>query len=260
MQISENKSRYLHDKLPIDKDEKIIGMYKHHWFAYASLWITALFIVLVIALLTFLLLSFGDSDGTLSRYRGTIVAGVSLFCVLVLLGTLIPVYLRSQEQVVLTEEALLQMLQPSLFASKVDQLNLQHIADVSVRQDFFGSILGYGYITVETPGEQNNYRFSMLPNPHQTAREISQAHENYDAAMQSGRLPTTLGVQQQPAAPVIDPAQYQQFLQYQQMVAQSQSPQAQPATAPDQSSGPANESTTTDSAQPANGQTPPPEN
>jgi hypothetical protein len=119
----------------------------------------------------------------------------------------------------LTEEAVLQILQPSLFANKISQLNLAHIADVSVRQDFFGTIFGYGKITIETPGEQNNYEFTILPNPQDIARHIIEAHENFQAAVEAGRIPSTLGV---PQAPQIDPQQYQQFLEYQQMVTQQQ--------------------------------------
>jgi uncharacterized membrane protein YdbT with pleckstrin-like domain len=139
--------------------------------------------------------------------------------------------LRSQEVVVLTEEAVLQVLQPSLFASKVSQLNLAHIADVSVRQNFMGTIFGFGKITVETPGEQDNYEFTMLPRPQASAREIIAAHENFQAAVESGRMPTTLG-KAQPQTPQIDPQQYQQFLQYQQMVEkqkQNEAPQEQQA-------------------------------
>lgn len=225
MPVSERTDQFLHSKLPIDKEEKILAVYKHHWFAYASSWILGIFIVIVVMALAAGLTMVGGSDSNFEQYRTQILAGAAVFSAFVLIGTFIPVYLRSQEQVVLTEEALLQVLQPSLFASKIDQLNLQHITDVSVHQDFFGTLLGYGHINIETPGEQNNYRFAMMPKPHQVAREIAQAHENYDAAIQAGRIPSSLSMAQ-PAAPAIDPQQYQQFLQYQQMVAQQQ---AQPA-------------------------------
>lgn len=231
-QISEQKNKYLHSKLPIDADEQILAVYRHHWFAYVSNWLVGGIVVVIVMAIAVVFTSLGGVDSSLAAHRSPIIAGAAAFSAFVLLATALPVYLRSQEQVVLTEEALLQVLQPSLFSSKIDQLNLQHMADISVHQDFFGTILGYGHITIETPGEQDNYEFNMLPNPHQTAREISQAHENYDAAMQSGRMPTTLGVAQ-PQAPVIDPQQYQQFLQYQQMVAQQQAGQQQ-AQAPQQ--------------------------
>ncbi len=219
MQLTEKNNAILHRKLPIDQDEKIIGIYKHHWFAYASNWLVGIFIVIVIMALAIAFTAISGSDGAIAAHKSQIIGGAAAFCVLVLLGTLLPVYLRSQEQLVLTEEALLQVLQPSLFSSKIDQLNLQRMDDVSVQQDFLGTMLGYGHITIETPGEQDNYEFVMLPKPQEIAREITRAHENYVAALQSGRLSTTLGEAPSPAvAPPVDPAQYQQFLAYQQMV------------------------------------------
>jgi len=225
MSVNTREDAYLHSKLPIDADEKILAVYKHHWFAYASVWIVGIFVVILAMSLAVAFGALSSSEGASPDRSTQILVITGFFSVLILAGTSLPVYLRSQEQLVLTEEALLQMLQPSLFASKVSQLSLQHIADVSVRQDFFGTILGYGHITLETPGEQNNYRFSMLPNPHEAAREIIAAHENFDAALQGGRIATTLGAAM-PQAPQIDPQQYQQFLQYQQMLAQQQQEQA----------------------------------
>lgn len=223
MQVTEKNNAILHRKLPIDQDEKIIAIFKHHWFAYASSWLVGIFIVIVIMALAIAFTAISGSDGAIAAHKSQIIGGAAAFCVLVLLGTLLPVYLRSQEQLVLTEEALLQVLQPSLFSSKIDQLNLQRMDDVSVRQDFLGTILGYGHITIETPGEQDNYEFVMLPKPQEIAREISRAHENYAAALQSGRLSSTLGeAPSQAAAPPVDPAQYQQFLAYQQMVKQQE--------------------------------------
>jgi uncharacterized membrane protein YdbT with pleckstrin-like domain len=226
MQVNQNADKFLHSKLPIDKDEKILAIYKHHWFAYASSWIVGLVIVILTMSIAvaFSMVASSDSESTVAGHGSQILIVAGFFSVLVLAATSVPAYLRSQEQVVLTEEALLQVLQPSLFASKIDQLSLQHISDVSVTQDFFGTILGYGHITMETPGEQNNYRFAMLPNPHEAAREIIAAHENFDAALQGGRLATTMG-SAMPQAPQIDPQQYQQFLQYQQMLAQQQAQQ-----------------------------------
>jgi uncharacterized membrane protein YdbT with pleckstrin-like domain len=167
-----------------------------------------------------------DASSTLYDYREAILAGASFFSLLLILGAGVPTYLRSQEQLVLTEEALLQVLQPTLFSSKVDQLSLQHVTDVSVHQDFFGTMLGYGQITIETPGEQNNYKFFAVASPQEAARAISAAHENFDAALQSGRLHTSLGTSM-PQAPQIDPQEYQEFLQFQQMRNAQQQGQAQ---------------------------------
>jgi hypothetical protein len=234
MQITPKTEQFLHSKLPIDQDEKILAVYRHHWFAYASSWIVGIIVVIIVMSIAAVLTMVGaDTMNSFAQHRTEILAVALGFSILVLLGTSLPVYLRSQEQMVLTEEALVQIVEPGLFASRVDQVSLQHITDVSVHQDFFGTVLGYGQITVETPGEQNNYHFAMLPHPQETAREIIAAHENFDAALQGGHMPTTLGGPRlQPQAMQIDPQQYQQFLQYQQMVAQQQRSQAAQANDP----------------------------
>jgi len=221
MQISPQTLKYLHSKLPIDADENILAVYTHHWFAYVSSWVVGILVTLLVMTSAVAVTMVGDSTSAIVQYRPQVLAISSIFSLLILVGSFIPVYLRSQEQMVLTEEALLQVLQPSLFSSKIDQLGLQHVSDVSVHQDFFGTMFGYGHVIVETPGEQDNYHFSIVSNPHQVAREISQAHENYNAALMGGRMPSTLGGSPL-SMPLIDPQQYQQFLAYQQMVAQQQ--------------------------------------
>lgn len=230
MQVTEKSNTFLHSKLPIDKDENILAVYKHHWFAYASNWLIGL--VLIIIILVLAILSVSTASLSLEAHKTAILAGAGLLCIIIGLGTCVPVYLLSQEQLVLTEESLLQVLQPSLFASKVDSVGLARIDDVSVRQNFMGTMFGFGHMTIETPGEQDNFEFFVIPLPHEAAREITKAHENFEAALNAGRLPTTMGVDPLAAAPKIDPAQYQQFLQYQQMVAQQQTQQAQQPTTP----------------------------
>lgn len=226
MQITAETNKFLHHKLPIEDEEKILGVYRHHWFAYASIWLIGLVMVVVVMALGVLLTSFGGSDSALAGRQTQVLAAAGCLAVLLVVGTFVPVYLRMQEQVVLTEESLLQILQPSVFASKINQVSLQHITDVSVHQDFFGTMFGYGHITIETPGEQDNYEFTVLANPHEASREIIHAHENFNAALEGGHMPTTLGSGRLPQAPTIDPQQYQQFLAYQQMLAQQQQDQA----------------------------------
>lgn len=215
--INDQTNIALHKKLPIDADEKVLAIYRHHWFAYAYSWIvTVLVVVGMVALAWFLT----TSDSSAQQYRAPILAGVGMFALIVLIGGFIPAYLRSQEQLVLTEESLLKLLKPTIFSHKVDQLGLQHVADVSVNQDFIGTMFGFGTITIETPGEQRtNYDFIVVANPTSVAQQISEAKENFDAALQGGRLQTSLG---QPATPQIDPQQYQEFLAYQKMVQMQQ--------------------------------------
>lgn len=215
--VKEAESVFWHGKLPIGKDEEILGIYKHHWFLYVQIWLMALFAILALMVVTVLLtLSPNDSDGAIA-YRPAIILGSVLLCAIIALFSIIPAWLRSKERLILTEESLLQVLQPGIFANKVSQLSLQHVADVSVRQDFLGHIFGYGHITIETPGEQDNYEFTKLGGAQLIARDIIEAHENFDAALQSGRIPTTLGNQRQGPQVQINANEYEQFMAFRAM-------------------------------------------
>lgn len=226
MQISPQEERFLHQRLPIDDDEQVLGIFRHHWFVYVMSWAMGVLIALLVIGVAIALTLVGE--GTVFEDRGPQVLAVAAgFSLLIIAGSFVPVYLRAQEQLVLTEESLLQVLQPSLFSSKVDQLSLQHIADVSVRQDFLGSIFGYGHITVETPGEQANFVFLVIARPDVAAREIMAAHEDYVAALEGGFMPSGLAIKRggEHRMADIDPEQYKQFLQYQQMVARQRQEQ-----------------------------------
>jgi hypothetical protein len=211
-------------------DEKTIAIYRHHWFAYASVFFVAVFAVTVIFGLIAAFISQGGDGNIVAQYKDSVVAGTLVFAVIILLFSLIPIWLRSQEKLILSDDSLYQTLQPSLFAGKVSQLNLAHMADVTVRNDFFGTIFGFGHITIETPGEQDNFEYYVLGNAHEAAREILEAHENYVAALESGRIPTTFKGIPAHRTPNIDPQQYQEFLAFQQMQAQAAA-QQQPAEA-----------------------------
>jgi len=234
MAISPSLDKKLHHKLPIDADEKILGVYRHHWFAYASSWIFGAIIDLVFIALAVIFTIISKQADVTSQYNSEIFAGVAVFCAFVLLAMCIPVWLKSQEQLVLTEEALSQILQPTLFVSRVDQMSLQHIASMAVRQDFLGTMLGYGHITIETQGEQDDYQFYMVGHPHEVVREITSAKENYEAALNAGRIPSTLGSIQQGQDPSVDNEQYQQFLKWQAQSQQQASPAAAAAPAESQ--------------------------
>jgi hypothetical protein len=183
----------LHKLLPIGDNEKILTVVKHHWFAFISVYVGAGFICLII-LAAIILIGFAKNElGISDSAMGAIIA-VGLVTMLgVAVFSLIPVWIKKEEMLVLTEEALLQIKKPSLFASKVSQLNLQHIADVTVDQDTIGTLFGFAHLTIETPGEQDNYKFSVVGDAREKAKAIIEAHENYAAALESGQIQTTLG-------------------------------------------------------------------
>jgi len=218
MAIDPKLNAQLHKRLPIGDYEEILGVFRHHWFVYVSIWFIGFFAVIAImASAVAFTTPASDAQGAANQYDSIILGVAIVLSALAAVATTIPAWLKSQEQLVVTDEAVLQVLQPSLFGSKISQLSLQHVADVSVRKDFFGSILGFGAVTIETPGEQANYTFSAIPSPDAAAKVLIEAHENFIAALESGRLPTSIRKDGQDSHSVtVDAVEYQKFLDFQQ--------------------------------------------
>ena len=222
MKVTPAQDSFFHNKLPIDSDETILGVYRHHAIAYIIPLLLAFVVIAVIVGLA-LALTNTPMDGTAiinPLYRSYVIMGVGIFSLLVLVFTYIPVWTKMQDQLVLTDESLIQILQTSLFSDKISQLGLQSFADVTVRTGFWGNLFGYGHITIETPGEQDNFEYGFLPNANEAARQITEAHERFVAALEAGRLhgentPVANGAPQTVQPIVVDPAEYQKFLEYQ---------------------------------------------
>lgn len=221
--VSDAEDRMYHQRLPMGEHEKVVAIYRHHWFSYASVLFIALFAVTALFALVAILISQGGDGNLLAQHKDIVISGMLVFSVIILLFSLIPIWLRSQEKLILSDDSLYQTLQPSLFAGKVSQLNLAHMADVTVRSDFFGTIFGYGHLTIETPGEQDNFEYYILGSPHEAAREILETHENYIAALESGRLPTTFKGTPASRTLAINPDEYEEFLKFQRMKQEARS-------------------------------------
>lgn len=99
---------------------------------------------------------------------------------LIFLLTYIATIIYRTNELIITNENLIQILQASLFDRKVSQLNLSKVQDVTVDQDgILPTMLSYGTVNVETAGEASNYRFLYTPRPHTVAKYIIEAHEQY---------------------------------------------------------------------------------
>jgi len=181
-------------RLPISDNERIITVFRHHWFAYGSVYIFGGFVIIVLIVCSIILGSLAKNSLGLSASAATAIMIIGPIVSLLILPFLfIPIYLLQNEAIVLTEEAILELKKPSIFTNKTSQVNLAHIMDVSVSQDPLGTLLGYGHITIETPGDEDDYEFDKIPLPQQSAKRIIEAHENYSAALESGQIKSTLG-------------------------------------------------------------------
>lgn len=147
------------------------------WFIYA------------IAIFTILLVAVGGaavlSDNTFMGSSGISAEGkaIGAFALLIIGALIISIAFAAsivykKSRMILTNQKLVFIRYHSLFSREVSQLNIGEVEDVNVAQhSIWDRIFKMGAITIETAGEQNNYTFTHVAEPHDFARLTIQAHE-----------------------------------------------------------------------------------
>lgn len=87
-------------------------------------------------------------------------------------------YVYKKSRLILTNQKVVYINYKSLISRQISQLNIGEVEDVSVIQpSLIHRIFKTGIITVETAGEQHNYKFSNAVDPYNFAHRTIQAHE-----------------------------------------------------------------------------------
>ena len=165
--------------LELDPDEHVIRSVQRHP-------ISVIYILLVSGVL-FLMgtsaLFFGikhSEDIGLDAHKALFSLVMTVLIGFIFLFTWIAIYLDRKNQLIVTNENIIQVLQFGLFNKQVSQLNLAKIQDVSVDQNgIIATVLNVGVLEVETAGEAANFRFIHIPEPNVVAKVILEAHEDY---------------------------------------------------------------------------------
>ena len=163
----------------IAKGENVLMVIKRHPIGLMPIYLTVVF-GFVLSLVVFSLLINGSTAEYINIPDGVyaIVFIVIMFIIIVTAFIARSVYWANE--LIVTDENLIQVLRPTLFSRKVAQLNLAKIQDVSVSQKgFFAMTFRYGTVIIETAGEVASYNFRYAPNPNQLAAEIISAHDEY---------------------------------------------------------------------------------
>lgn len=110
-----------------------------------------------------------------------LIVGVILFIMMLVAfvgGVSIWVYLRNQ--FFLTNEAVIQEIQHSLFSHHEQTVSLGSVEDASYRkQGLLQHIFDYGTMRLSTEGEETTYRFAYVQNPKQQIAIVNNAVEDF---------------------------------------------------------------------------------
>lgn len=163
----------------LDPNEKIVRQVKRHPIGLIPIFTVGVLIFAGISAGLFYVVS-NKEDLDVTDQMGSIYIVFGGGLLLVLVATYIAQMIYRTNELIVTDENIIQILQFGLFNRQISQLNLAKIQDVSVDQ--VGMIQGffnYGVIEIETAGEQANFRFEYIANPNIVAKEIIEAHEEF---------------------------------------------------------------------------------
>lgn len=165
--------------LGIDENEIVLKEVKRHPIGLYEIYFVTAFVFMAVLLALFVVVRqqvFELTAGTESLLAISFIL-VGFF---VLIGGWIAAHVYKGNELVITNENVVQILREGLFDRKVSQLNLAKVQDVTVDQEgVLANVFGYGTISIESAGEAANYRFIYLPDPNAVAKQIIEAHEQY---------------------------------------------------------------------------------
>lgn len=167
------------DILELDKNEQIVLSIKRHPIGLIGLHIMSG--VAIVTLLVLLYWSVKNADSMpvqLGEAGYGLLFGFLIF--LVSMVALVGAKVYRANELVITNENIIQVLQFSLLNRQTSQINLAKIQDVSVDQiGIIPLFFKYGTIEIETAGEAANFRFKYAADPDRVSKIIIEAHEDY---------------------------------------------------------------------------------
>lgn len=165
-----------------DPSEVIMMQTTRHWIGLVGIYgSTALAILIIMGVYGFLAIdstaseSFGISVNAVRSLGGLLALFLSVFIGLI---GLVGGYVYNKSRLILTNQKVVYINYHSLISRQISQLNIGEVEDVSVIQPtLLQRIFRIGTITIETAGEQHNYKFTNATKPHEFAHRTIQAHE-----------------------------------------------------------------------------------
>lgn len=161
--------------------EQVICEIKRHPIGMLGIYIGAIFFVLLIAAIGFIIVPLA-----LTAYPKSRIYGFSLLVVLATaaicgLFTWISHVVYWGNRWIVTDDSLTQVLQISLFNKQNSQLSMANLEDITVEKSgILAQMFNYGVLKAETAGEHSKFRFPYCPNPNYYAQQILQAREAFE--------------------------------------------------------------------------------
>ena len=167
------------DAQVLEPGEHIVTVLCRHPIGIIAIYIETLVgIIAVVALTMVLAPNFLDNLSG-QKYRLFLAAVVLAFALAALI-LFVATYIYRQSRLIVSDKSLVKILQRGLFIRKISRLSMSNVQDVTAEHSgILQTLLGYGTLTVETAGEEDNFVFPYCPSPDTYAERILEARQKY---------------------------------------------------------------------------------
>lgn len=167
----------------MEPGEEVVLFLRRHWSIVARIVVFYVFLGLIPLVLGILAFQFTDlfADPSSFVYALAVLAAslFEFFLLTLFFRAWIDYYL---DVWIVTNERIVNIEQRGLFNRTVSEQNLSRVQDVTHEvKGLLPTFLGYGYVYVQTAGQQERFVFEQVAHPDRVARTILELHEQYVA-------------------------------------------------------------------------------
>lgn len=139
--------------------------------------------VAIVGYLFFTVVAFLDMHGWLLGIEGNGLFSVISFLVTIILAVVcyLALWIYNRNQMIVSNQRIFDKIQTSLFAYRMQSIELEHIEDLSHAQvGILAKIFNYGSVRFSTVGNEHTYELTFVHNPEEQIRIIKKAVHNVE--------------------------------------------------------------------------------
>lgn len=164
---------HLDELIKVKPYEKIVYIIRRHWITFIPT--VGLFMVLaLVPLAVYFIMNQTAPDIITQEYpRAFMVLVFSVYELSIALFFYSSFLMYYLDMMIVTNDRMVQIQQKTLFSRSVSELDLYKIQDAtSDTTGILATVLGYGKLTIETAGEQENFTFESVPHVNDIRRHL----------------------------------------------------------------------------------------
>lgn len=163
----------------LEPSEQVLAFIRKHAIGIILIYVETLAGIIALSALFYLTAPTFLTNLSGSGYR-LMISGIIFALAILIFVLFVSTYLYRQNSILITNESIIQILQRSLFSRKASRVSMSNVEDVSAdSRGILATMFGYGTLTIETAGEQHNFKFTYCPNPDKYAHLILESRQKY---------------------------------------------------------------------------------